>query len=63
VHASATALFVIHYSRHIADQPGHHQRHSRDFSLGQLGGSSPFFVISGAVEKVTVDWVVDVILY
>jgi len=32
------------------------------FCMEQLAESSPFFIISGAVEKVTVDWVVDAIL-
>ena len=33
------------------------------FSLEQLAGSSPFFIISGAVQKVTEDGVVHAILY
>ena len=53
---------------HFSDQSNYHRRQSifcccYDISLEQLAGSSPFFGISGAVQKVAEDGTVYAILY
>jgi len=50
-HASATELFVVHYTRHFADQSGHHRRQSFLCCCYSSDCSSPTAMVRGTLLR------------